>query len=154
MANITHNATLDGVNDFNDLFGNPISWNGGDYIGFVGMFEPNAADVTTVNFSLTGADWTIEALRFGSSTDVTNFTDLDAGLGRNIHYLRLGQNSDVDLISTRVRHISGFDGNLHDITLGSVDTGSIRSINLYATTNIITTGAAWVHSIETGGADT
>jgi len=155
--NTTLTLTLDGKTNFNTLFG-ARSWDvaqesGTDgWIGFLGLYdEADESTLITTTF-LDGSNWDIVALRFGAAYDnKAIITDQDDGANRNIDYLKLGNNSDVDLISTRVRFIEGGDGDLHDVTLGSADTNAVE---LNATTNIVTTGSGWVSSISTNGNDT
>ena len=155
--NTTLTLNLDGKTNFNTLFG-ARSWDvaqesGTDgWIGFLGLYdEADESTLITTTF-LDGSNWDIVALRFGAAYDnKAIITDQDDGANRNIDYLKLGNNSDVDLISTRVRFVEGGDGDLHDVTLGSAKT---KAVELNATTNIVTTGSGWVSSISTNGNDT
>lgn len=152
MAIINHNIVLDGVTDFTDLFGNVISWNGGNFIEGGAIHEPNPADTTTVNVTLTGSNWEIRSIRFGSDVDFTNVTDANANTGRDIDTLRLGQNSDVDLLSTWVGRIyTASNSGTHDVSLGSE---GARHVDLRGSTNILSTDTGWVRDIRTRGDDT
>ncbi len=62
--------------------------------------------------------------------------------------LVLGRNSDVDLISTRVDHVVGWDGQRHDVQLGS---GYTYSVQLDAEEHHVRTGTGDVGSIKTSG---
>ncbi|MDA7430444.1 calcium-binding protein [Primorskyibacter aestuariivivens] len=152
MAVINHNILLDGVTDFTDLHGNIVSWGGGNYLLGGSIDEPNPGDTTTVNVTMSGSNWGIEVIQFGSDVDFTNFADANGDLGREITSLVLGQNSDVDLISTRIAHIStASNSGTHDVSLGSQDT---RTVDLRGSTNILTTDTGWVRDIRTRGDDT
>ncbi|SFQ75455.1 M10 family metallopeptidase C-terminal domain-containing protein [Donghicola eburneus] len=147
----TLELNLDGSSDFDTLWGTD-SWDQGGWKGYLSIFDETVGNhlVTTANFS--GENWTIAALRFGAETENTAILqDTDDGEGRNIHYLKLGDNSEVELISTRVRFIEGYDGDLHDITLGSADT---KSISLDAAVNRVTTGSGYVGDMNLRGDDT
>lgn len=151
MATIL-NATFDGVADVNRLAGqSDVSFDAG-FMGYYSVYHPTVGDYFLANVDLTGSDWTVAAMRFGADfNNKTVLQDLDAGTGRRIDLLKLGQNSDVDLISTQVRYMYGGDGQKHDVTLGSSDT---VSVDLYAAVNLVTTGSGFVGSIVTGGNDT
>lgn len=128
-----------------------VNWDSGN-LGYYSVYEsdPDANFIANVDF--TGTDWKARTLRFGGELSNTLvLTDLDADTGRRVDYLQLGYNSDVDLISTRLRFVLGWEGELHDITLGS---GYTYAMNLYADRNIVDLGNANVGYIETaGGAD-
>jgi len=139
----TMNATFDGVNDVAKLTGQPaVSWdvpNG--HIGYYSVYDGIA------NIGLTGSNWTVAAMRFGALFDnKTIIQDSDGNGGRRIDMLKLGQNSDVDLISTSVRFMFGGDGNKHDIKLGS---GNYDAVVLDAALNIVKTGSGFVGNIDT-----
>ena len=145
------NVTFDGVTEVTRLPDqSEVAW----YSKFIGYYSVyySEADPLRANVSLSGTDWTVKTLRYGAETsNTTHITDLDDGAGRRIDYLELGYNSDVELISTRVRYISGWDGEKHEVKLGNQQDGSTYSINLYADRNIVTTGNAHVQQINTGG---
>lgn len=145
------NARFDGTTDVNRPFGSSdAEWFSG-FIGYYSVYDSDPDDNMIANVRLTGSNWTVAAMRFGASfNNTTNITDLNGGSGRRIDLLQLGYNSDVDLISTRVRFILGWDGQEHDVTLGSQNT---LSVNLDAAVNRVTTGSGWVNSIQTGGSD-
>ena len=151
MATVV-NATFDGINDVQRLSGqSDVEWDS-KFLGYYSVYHSVAGDLLRANVSLTGTDWTAKTLRYGSeTTNETNITDVDNGSGRRIDFLELGYNSDIELISTRVRYIFGWDGDKHEVKLGNQQDGSTSSINLYADENIVTTGNAWVNFIDTGG---
>lgn len=147
----TYNTTINPSSDVTLPDGSTVSWISGDYIDILWMNDPTSGDVSTMNTTLSGNNWTVDAIRFSSNTEFTNISDAGGAAGRSISWLRLGQNSDVDLISTRIKHIEAADGKKHDVTLGSAST---NSVTLYADVNKITTGTGFVGQIETGGKDT
>jgi len=146
------NATFDGVTDVKRLSGqSDVEWFS-KFMGYYSVFHGVKNDLLRANVSLTGNNWTVKTLRYGAeTTNKANITDLDNGAGRRIDFLELGYNSDVDLISTRVRYVFGWDGDKHEVKLGNQQDGSTFSINLYADENIVTTGNAYVQLINTGG---
>ena len=155
----TLELTLDGKTDFETLWGTG-SWSTqqdsdtGTYgwLGYLSIYNETDDDTLITTTLLDGVNWNIAALRFGAAYEnKAIITDQDDGANRDIAYLKLGNNSDVDLISTRVRFIEGGYGDLHDVTLGSASTTAIQ---LSATTNIVTTGSGYVGSISTNGNDT
>jgi Ca2+-binding RTX toxin-like protein len=139
------NATFNGVNPATALSGSVPFDNG--FMGYYSQYLSGAANDLIANISLTGTNWTVATMRFGAqSNDMqVNITDQNGGAGRSINYLKLGQDSDVNLMTTRIRFIEGGDGDLHDITLGA---GSVNSINIGATNNLVTTGDGYVGNIE------
>jgi Ca2+-binding RTX toxin-like protein len=151
MAVVNYSATLDGSTSFTHLNGNTVDWDPSGFLGYLSFYHPTPGDTLDATVTLDGMDWTIAALRFGADGDnITRLSDANGNSGRRIDFLSLGDNSDVDLISTRVKYIEGNDGDLHDVTLGSANTGSV---NLYANQNWVTTGSGWVGQIETSGKD-
>lgn len=148
MPTTTLWARFNGFTDVNSLYG-PIGWNS-RFIGYYSQYEEDAADNLTANIRLTGNNWTVASMRFGAASRDTqlNLRDLNGSAGREIQYLQLGYNSDVDLISTRAAYILGYDGDLHDLVLGSAHT---RSIDLSADRNVVTTGSGHVGNINIGG---
>lgn len=139
MAALTFTANLDGFTDLNQPQGGIMGWSGG--ISGQGVFQDGiAGDTFTANFTLTNGGWTINSLFVlsgGEST--TNITDGDAGFGRVIDYLNVGNNSDIDLINSQISHIVGYGSGTHDINLGSAFTRSI-SIGGTQTTIVVNTG--------------
>jgi hypothetical protein len=98
-----------------------------------------------------GTNWHANYIRlqnYGNTNSKTFFADADGGNGRFINYLELGWNSDIDLISTNINVITGLNGAIHDISLGSGNTGFI---NLAATRNIVTTGSGYNEFVRLGG---
>ncbi|WP_238365050.1 calcium-binding protein [Mesobacterium pallidum] len=151
MAIINHSTTINGVADFTAPDGSVISWDGSTYLEFAGMWS-SSVDTVTSNVTLSGSNWQIEAMRYHSTAEHTNISDANGLTGRRIEYLKLGQNSDIDLISTRVKFLVTQEGGaLHDVTLGSEWTGYVE---LAAASNILTTGSGWVETIRTRGDDT
>ncbi|MCA8869308.1 MAG: calcium-binding protein [Rhodobacteraceae bacterium] len=157
MSTTTYlNQTLDGINPITTL-NTPRGWDvvqSGPTYGFLGYLsnrDNTADDELIVNAGLTGTNWQIVTLRYSAAfSNTTTLHDLDAQTGRRIKYLELGDNSDVDLISTRVDYIQGGSGLLHDVKLGSADT---ISVNLFADQNKVETGTGWIGSIQTGDGD-
>jgi hypothetical protein len=159
VTETTLELTLDGKTDFNTLWGTS-SWdraqdsdtNTFGELGHVGIYGSNDNETLVTTTLLDGFNWNIQAIIFGAAYDnKAIITDLNDGAERDIGYLKLGNNSDVDLISTRVRFIEGGNGDLHDIILGSANT---KAVELNAATNIVTTGSGYVASILTKGNDT
>lgn len=152
MATQTLNVTFDGVNDVPRLPGqSDVEWyssGGRATIDRYSVFV-EAPDDLDATLNLTGMDWRIRMLQVAGDDHITRIRDLDNGTGREIQYLNLGNNSDVDLTSTKVRYMDGWAGDMHDITLGpqndwmhwlnlgalvnKVDTavGNIGGINIY-----------------------
>lgn len=154
MATEILNVTFDGSTSVPRLPGSgDVPWSGGtpSNMGYYSVFHDVAGDDLDATATLTGDHWRIKTLRIAGEDHHTTIADADNGVDRRIDFLELGYNSDVDLISTRVRYIFGWDGDRHEVTLGSEQVGSTYSINLYATRNILTTGNAFVHQIDTGG---
>lgn len=143
------NITFDGINDVPRLPGQGTVSFDNKWMSYYSVHNsvPDDELITNVSFK---DDFRASTIRFGADYDnTTNISDLDAD-ARRIDQLSLGFNSDVDFISTRARTIFGWDGEKHDVTLGDQQQGSTYSINLYARENIVTTGNAWVGSIQTG----
>lgn len=147
------NVTFDGTNPVDQPNGGVVQWFGG-WMGYYDGWYSGPKDRLNAFADLTGSNWQIKTLRLAADDNKTTLRDLDNGADRRIDFLELGWNSDVELISTRVRFIFGWDGNRHVVTLGDQQNGSTAAINLYAATNIVTTGNAYVGIIETGGTDT
>lgn len=146
---VTDTFTIDGINDVTYKSGDGSSTSTRSFdSGFLGYLSQYiSGDDLDSTVTLTGSDWTIAALRFGAEDgNHVTLTDSDADTGRGINYLKLGNSSDVTLISTRVDYIVGDDGGDHDITLGSANT---RSVNLYGDLNTVKTGSGYVGAIDT-----
>ncbi|MDU9003416.1 hypothetical protein [Sedimentitalea todarodis] len=142
------NPVFDGSTPVVRLPGQPdVTWDiSSGFMGYYSAFNGTPADPLIANVSLTGSNWTVAAMRFGASaSNTTNITDSAGGSNRRIDYLKLGDNSDVDLISTRVRYIDGGEGARHDIQLGS---GNTDSVNLGADKNFVITGSGYVGNID------
>ena len=128
---------------------------GGPYMGYYDIYLGDGIIAPTdvrldATVSMTGSDWRVKTLRISGDDNITRLTDVDAGAGRKIDFVELGYNSEVDLISTRLRYIFGWEGDRHEVNLGNQQVGSTYAINLLASENIVTTGNAFVRSIETG----
>ncbi|MDK3072977.1 hypothetical protein QO034_07640 [Sedimentitalea sp. JM2-8] len=150
MATEVLNVTFDGVNAVPRLPGSTsVSWydaGGRQTIDRYSVFVEAPDDLdATLNF--TGSNWRIRTLQVAGDDHITRFVDLDNGAGREIEYLNLGYNSEVDLTSTKVRYMSGWDGQLHDITLGPQNDW-IRWINLGADVNKLDTSVGWIGGID------
>jgi hypothetical protein len=148
-----YSVTFDGITSVTQPDSYVQNWGGG-WMGYFNGWYGGPEDRFVATASLTGSNWQIKTLRLASNDNTTILRDLDNGVGRKIDFLDLGWNSDVDLISTRVLYIYGWDGDRHEVTLGNQQSGSTFSINLYALENIVTTGNQWVNTIQTGGIDT
>ncbi|MDK3016303.1 calcium-binding protein [Pseudodonghicola flavimaris] len=146
----TLTAVFDGSTPVETL-GDSREWFDG-FLGYYSVFHGVEDDLFRARVTLSGSDWTVKTLRFGAtSSNETIIRDADDGSDRRIDLLELGYNSDVELISTRVRYVMGWDGDKHVLVLGDKQAGSVSSINLYARENVVTTGNAWVQSLDTGG---
>jgi len=148
MPTTTINPVFDGSTAVDRLQGqSQVEWDvANGFLGYYSVFESTANTDLVANVTLSGSNWTAAVLRFGAgTTNTTNLSDMDDSEGRRIDLLKLGSNSDVELISTRVRYMYGDDGEKHDITLGSQWTGSV---NLGADLNVVTTGTGWTSIIE------
>ncbi len=143
------NAKFDGINDVNRPDGGTSSFSS-KFMGYYSAYNDKADDLLKANVKLTGADWTVKTMRFSAAFDnLTIIKDMNGSSGRRIDYLELGMNSDVDLISTRAKIIIGWDGDKHDVKLGTSGK-SIIAIKLDARENIVTTAGDRVAMIETG----
>ena len=156
MAVETLNVTFDGINDVPRLPGQSVrEWFGTPpdttFLDFYSFYHNFPGDSLDAEASLTGSNWRIKVLRMVGEDHHTTIKDLDNGADRRIDFLELGYNSDVDLISTRVRYIFGWDGDKHVVKLGNQQSGNTFGINLYAKENVVTTGNVWVGAIDTGG---
>ncbi|MEP3333867.1 calcium-binding protein [Sedimentitalea sp.] len=144
------NVTIDGVNDVPRLAGqSAVSWNPSGSRPTIDRYSvfvetPDDLDAT---LNLTGSDWRIRMLQVAGDDHITRIADLDNGTGREIEYLNLGYNSEVDLTSTKVRYMNGWEGQLHDITLGSGNDW-IHWISLGADVNVLDTAVGSVGGIE------
>jgi Ca2+-binding RTX toxin-like protein len=147
MPTTTINPVFDGSTDVERLPGqSDVEWFGG-FMGYYSVFEDTANQDLQANVSFSGSGWTVAAMRFGADfNNTTTIRDIDNGTGRRVDLLQLGYNSDVELTTTRVRYILGWEGQLHDITLGQ---GTVFSVNVYADVNKVTTGSGYVSAIHT-----
>ncbi len=157
MATDTLNVTFDGTTAVPRLPGSSdVTWSGGtpSFMGLYSVYHSVPGNDLDASVQFTGSDWRIKTLRLVGDDHHTTITDADNGANRRIDFLELGFNSEMTLISTRVRYIFGWDGDKHVVTLGDQQSGSTFAVNLYATENVLTTGNAFVHSISTGGEGT
>ncbi|SFU17147.1 calcium-binding protein [Sedimentitalea nanhaiensis] len=155
MATKLHNITVDGINDIPRLSGTSVrTWSGTPPdITRMDIYSEYLAgpDDLVATADLTGSNWAIRYFRIAGDKHHTTITDLNDDPGRRIEMLVLGLNSDVDLISTRVDHMVGWDGDSHDVQLGS---GYTSSVQLDAETNNVRTGSGDIGSIRTSGTST
>lgn len=155
MATDRLNVTFDGVNDvarlegqsIREFFGTPPNRTDMPHYSFYHSVEGNDLQAVA-NF--TGSNWRINYWQMAGDDAMVTVRDLDNGADRRIDTMVLGFNSDVELTSTRVRYIFGWDGDKHSVTLGDEQQGSTGIIELYARVNEVTTGNAWVNAIVTG----
>jgi len=137
---VTLNATINGVTPLARPGGSlSVDWSGGRINHYSAGVDGDDWEGT---YTLTGNDWRIRLFRTWSDDEAgfentTTLIDSATGSGRRIDYMELGQNSDVELTSTRVRTIFGWEGDEHDVTLGSQYT---NYVNLNATVNRLTIG--------------
>lgn len=103
---------------------------------------PDDLDATA---NLAGSNWRMNYLRMAGDENKTTIRDLNGQEGRRIDYVELGYNSDVDLITTQIRAILGWDGEKHDIKLGNKFTATV---DLGADVNLVQTGAGYVGRID------
>lgn len=160
MATQILNVIVDGVTDIPRLPGQSArEWDGSPpdttRMDVYSVYHSQAGDDLIATARLTGENWQIKYFRIAGDDHHTTIQDLDGGADRRIELLVLGYNSDVDLISTRVQHIVGWDGDKHDVKLGDQQKtdgsgNSTFSVQLNARENIVETGNAWVNSISTG----
>lgn len=152
MADVELNLTFDGETEIPRREGqSAVAWDN-RFLNTYNVFEGDADNRLVADVTLTGEDWMAKIVRFGDAAEsnLTRITDADSGADRRIDYLEVGYNSEVELDSTRVRQINGWDGERHKVTLGNNQEGSTFSIFLFAEENILTTGNAHVFSIQTG----
>ncbi|QAX29239.1 calcium-binding protein [Leisingera sp. NJS204] len=152
MATVELNLTFDGETMIPRLEGqSEVEWFD-RFMNTYNVFESDPENRLVANLDLTGEDWTAKIVRFGNAAEdnLTTITDMDSGAGRRIDYLEVGYNSVVELDSTRIRQINGWDGGKHEVKLGNNQDGSTFSIILFAEENIVKTGNAFVFNIETG----
>ncbi|WP_424986197.1 calcium-binding protein [Microbulbifer sp. S227A] len=144
------NVTFDGVNDVPRLPGDgSVSWSTGGSRPTIDRYSVfvDAPDDLDATLNLTGSDWRIRMLQVAGDDHITRIVDGDTGSGREIEYLNLGYNSEVDLTSTRVRYMNGWEGDRHDITLGS-ENDWMHWLNLGADVNVVDTAVGWVGGID------
>ncbi len=150
MATQTLSVTFNGFADVARLAGqSAVEWYSRSMTAYNVWYDgPKSRFV--FDAGLSGTNWTLKYLSVASEDNRFFLKDLDFGSGREIRFLELGYNSDVDLISTNIRYIRGWDGDKHEIALGNNMTKAVQSIHLLAEENIVTTGNTRVSSITTG----
>ena len=149
MPTVTINPVFDGVNDVPRLPGqNDVVWGGGSRPTIdrysVWVEAPDDLDATV---SFTGSDWRVRNMQVAGDDHITRFRDLDNDTGREIQYLDLGFNSDVNLTSTRVRYMNGWDGDRHDIVLGPQNDW-MHWLNLSAKVNVVDTAVGNIGGVD------
>lgn len=150
MATEFLNVIFDGVNDVPRLPGDgPVSWYMAGSRATIDRYSvfvetPDDLDAT---LNLTGSDWRVRMLQVAGDDHITRIVDVDNGAGREIEYLNLGYNSEVNLTSTKVRYMNGWDGQIHDITLGS-ENDWMHWIDLGADVNVLDTAVGYVGGID------
>ena len=156
MATDKLTVTVDGVTDIPRLPGQSVRvWDGTPpdttRMDIYSVYHDVSGNDLKAVAELSGSNWQMKYFRIAGEDHHTTIRDLDNGADRRIEYLVLGLNSDVDLISTRVDHVLGWDGDKHDVQLGS---GYTHSVSLDADVNIVRTGSGDVGSIRTSGKTT
>lgn len=144
------NVTFDGTNDVPRLPGqSSVSWNTSGSRPTIDRYSVfvEAPDDLDATLNLTGSDWRIRMLQVAGDDHITRLVDLDNGTGREIEYLNLGYNSDVDLTSTKVRYMNGWEGEMHDINLGPQNDW-MHWISLGADVNVLDTAVGHIGGIE------
>ncbi|MEO9821659.1 MAG: calcium-binding protein [Paracoccaceae bacterium] len=146
MAITTVNATFDGINPVQNI-GFSENWSGNSRIDRYSVYEPDTNNELVFNGSLTGSDWRVRSMGVfdEGGTNITNLTDLDAGADRRIEYLKVGWNSDISLLSTRIDVLTSDDGAGHTIDVGG---GRIDIIRIGGDLNTITAGSNYSQLIE------
>ncbi|GHF69878.1 calcium-binding protein [Seohaeicola zhoushanensis] len=150
MATQFLNVTLDGINPADRLpGGGSVPWYMSGSRATIDRYSvyvelPDDLDATV---NLTGTNWRIRTFQVAADEGITRIVDLDNGAEREIEFMNIGYDSVVNLMSTRVRYMNGWDGELHDITLGS-DVPWVHWINLGAAVNKIDTSAGWVGGVD------
>ncbi|MEX0340159.1 MAG: calcium-binding protein [Arenibacterium sp.] len=158
MATDILNVTFDGINDVPRLDGQNareffVTPSDGSFMDTYNIFHSVPGNDLDATANFTGSNWTIRFFRIAGEDHVTTIRDLDEGTGRKIDLMTLGYNSDVDLITTRVDFMFGWEGEKHDINLGEGTDRSVQSIHVFADLNIINTGSRYVGSIKTNNGD-
>ncbi|MCB1314038.1 MAG: hypothetical protein KDK29_20075 [Sedimentitalea sp.] len=156
MATDKLTVTVDGVTDIPRLPGQSVRvWDGTPpdttRMDIYSVYHDVSGNDFEAVAKLSGSNWQMKYFRITGEDHHTTIRDLDNGADRRIELLELGFNSTVQLISTRAKHITGWDGDKHDVQLGS---GYTASVSLDAEVNILRTGSGDVGSIRTNGKST
>lgn len=150
MATQFLNVTFDGINDVPRLPGqSSVEWNIGSTRSTIDRYAVyvEAPDDLEATLNLTGTDWRVRMLQVAGDDHITRINDLDNGANREIQYLNLGYNSEVNLTSTKVRYMAGWDGDMHDITLGPQNDW-MHWIDLGGLVNKLDSAVGWIGGID------
>ena len=152
MATVFLNAVLDGVTDVVRTPGaSSVSWNNqrinyySAYLGD-GVQAPDD-DLLDATYNISGSNWRVDYMQAAGDMNITRITDTDQGANRRIEMLKVGYNSEINLQTTKVKYLEGWEGDKHDITLGS-GIASMGIVSLGAALNIVDTSAGYVSSIS------
>jgi Ca2+-binding RTX toxin-like protein len=146
------NALINGQADFS-IFGNTVSWNGGNWIGWANFWAGDRpAPAHSVNVKLAGDDWHIEVLRFSGERPVTLNIEDDARNETSISYMLLGTTkASIALNETQVENISGERD--HGAVSVSIAKHGFESIHLGDADNTITLRGDGGDTVRTGDGD-
>jgi Ca2+-binding RTX toxin-like protein len=147
MVAITKNATLslNGSSRFT-IESQSTSWTN----RWIGALSLDGTSTTTGTMALSGSDWSIGSLTFGTLALAT-LKDSDSASGRTISSVTIQSAASIKLLSTVIGTLTTSDFN-DTVTTGS---GYIRSIDLAGGTNRLTLGSGGAGDILTGsGNDT
>lgn len=150
MATIFYTETIDGVSDIDRLPGQGThSWNIGGTRNSLDRYSVyvEAPDEIDATVNITGSNWRIRTMQVAGDEGITRINDLDNGANRVIEYLNLGYNSVVNLTSTKVRYMNGWEGDLHDITLGPQNDW-MHWLNVGALVNKLDSAVGWIGGID------
>lgn len=150
MVTHTLNVTFDGINDVPRLPGqSDVSWYSSGGRATIDRYSVyvDAPDDLDATLNLTGTDWRVRMLQVAGDDHITRINDLDNGANREIQYLNLGYNSEVNLTSTKVRYMAGWEGDLHDINLGPQNDW-MHWLSLGALVNKLDTAVGWIGGID------
>lgn len=154
MPTTTVNATFDGVTPVQNI-GFTNSWSSSKRIDRYSAYEDDANNDLVFNGSFTGTDWRIRSMSIdsasrdipgASASQTVTLTDMDAGTGRRIESLAVGDNSNITLQSTRIDWLRGFNGESHSIDIGG---GRVDFLEFSGNLNTISTGQNYVKYIQT-----
>ena len=129
MATERLNVTFDGVNDVprlpgqsaREFFGTPPNTT---FLDHYSVFHSVPGDDFEAMANFTGSNWRINYWQMAGEDNKTIVRDLDGGAERRVDLMVLGWNSDVELISTRVRYVFGWAGDEHSVKFGDQHEGS------------------------------